>query len=237
MDFPIVEEFIECCINNDVKKVDELYHKNSEIIDIKNIRYDTKTSDVQGPYSLFECMCIKNNIEMVKWFIEQKLEYEHLNDGFISACQYNNLGIAEYIYNNNHDKYKLELQVAFLICSHCGNLDILKWLLITSKNSENPNDKIDLHYNNESPFIYAVSELKLEVMKWLYYISIMDEKLIDIHIDNNFAFIYSCQYGRLDICKWLYLISENKINKKLYLEYANINVEIINQELIEWLNN
>jgi len=237
MDFPVVKEFIECCINNDVNKADDLYHKNKEIIDIQNIKYDTKTSDFQGPYSLFECMCIKNNIEMVKWFINKDLVYEYLNDGFISACQYNNLDIADYIYNNNHKNSKLDLQIAFLICSHCGNLDILKWLLITSKNSENLSDKIDIHYNNESAFIYAVSELKFEVIKWIYYISIMDEKLIDINIDNNFPFIYSCQYGRLDICKWLYLISNNSINKKLYLEHANINVEIINQELIDWLNN
>ena len=117
------------------------------------------------------------------------------------------------------------------MCCHVGNLELLKWLHINS-------NTIDIHIHNETPFLYAIAEGKLEIAKWLYHISIMDTKIIDIHADNDYAFIYACYLGRLDICKWLYLISNNRLDKKMNdnapLKSAKLNG---NDELIKWLEN
>jgi len=224
----ILDEFIDYCNSNNIEKAKELYNKNT--ININIIKYDTNTSDVQGPYNIFECMCIKNNLNIIKWFIELGIESIHYNNGFISACQYNHLELAQYIFDNKKD-IELDFQTAFILCCHVGNLELLKWLHINS-------NTIDIHIHNETPFLYAIAEGKLEIAKWLYHISIMDTKIIDIHADNDYAFIYACYLGRLDICKWLYLISNNRLDKKMNdnapLKSAKLNG---NDELIKWLEN
>ena len=222
----IEQEFIYLCCENNIEKAKELYSKNN--ININNIEHDTKTSDIQGPYSLFECMCIKNNFEIIKWFIELGVKNVHYNNGFISACQYNHQKLVEYLFDNRND-IKLEIQTSFIICCHTGNVELVKWLYT------NANKYIDIHANNETPFLYAIAEGHFEIAKWLYHISIT-EKLINIYEDDNYAFIYACYIGRLDICKWLYLISDNKIDKRMNND-APMKSALMsgNQELINWL--
>jgi ankyrin repeat protein len=216
-------DFINYCISNELTKAKIIYEEKT--VDINKIIYDTNTSDIQGPYSLFECMCIKNHLDFVKWFIELGTENKHYNDGFISACQYNNFEIVEYLYNNRKE-IKLDYQVSFLVSCHLGHIELVKWLY------SNQYEQIDIHYDNETPFLYAIEQNHFELCKWLYHISIVNDILIDIHVDNNLPFLYACYNGRLDICEWLYLISNHTINKNIGLNDAILNG---NQELIEWL--
>ena len=225
----IIQSFIDYCNNNDIEKAKEIY--DPSIININSITYDTNTSKIQGPYNIFECMCIKNHLEIVKWFIELGIDSVHYDNGFVSACQYNHIEIAEYL-NDNKKNIKLGFQTAFLIVCYQGHFELLKWLFM------NTDYKIDLHMNNETPFLYAIAEGHFDIAKWLYYISISDEKIIDIHADNDYAFIYACNNGRLDICKWLYLISNNTIDKHMQdnmpLKAAKLSG---NEELIQSLEN
>jgi len=227
MSLILKQDFINACIDDIIDLAKEIYSKNP--VNINEIKHDTETDNLQGPYSLFECMCIKNHMEIVKWFIELKVDKSHYINGFISACQYNHLDLVEYLFDNKKD-IKLDFQTAFIICCHVGNFEMVKWLHI------NTTEPIDIHINNETPFLYAIVENHFETAKWLYYISITEGKLIDIHADNNYAFSYACYNGRLDICKWLYLISNNTIDKRMNddapLKSARLSG---NQELINWL--
>jgi ankyrin repeat protein len=225
----IIQSFIDYCCNNQLDKAIEIF--NSNTIDINEIKYDTNTSDIQGPYSLFECMCIGNHLEIVKWFLKIGIISEEINNGFISACQYNNIEIAEYIISKC-DINILNFQVAFLVSCHVGNFEIVKWLCKTY------NNKIDIHFDNETAFIYAIEEQHFDLAKWLYHISIGEKNIINVNINDNFPFIISCYNGRLDICKWLYLISNNKIDKHMMNNMPLKNAELSgNQELIYWLKN
>ena len=225
----IVQEFILHCINNDIEKAKEFYQKNQPIININTIKYDTNVSDIQGPYSLFECMCIKNHIELVQWFIELGTNPDFYNNGFISACQYKNTDIVTYLFDNRND-IELDYQSAFIICCNEGYFELVKWLIYVSPN------KIDIHIHDETPFMYACSAGHIDIAKWLYHISIIDDKMIDINADDNYAFIYSCYNGRLDMCKWLYLVSNGKIDKSMNDNMPLKNAKLSgNQELIDWL--
>ena len=218
-------DFINYCISNELDKAKILYEENT--YDINKIIYDTNTSDIQGPYSLFECMCIKNHLDFVKWFIELGVDDIHYNDGFISACQYNNFEIVEYLYDNRNE-IKLDYEASFVVSCHLGHIELVKWLY------SNQHEQIDIHSRNETPFLYAIEQSHFELCKWLYYISIPHDKIINIHIDNDSAFLYACSNGRLDICKWLYLISNHTILKSIGLVSAKLSG---NQELVEWLEN
>jgi ankyrin repeat protein len=219
------QDFIDACIDDKIDLAKEIFSKN--IININELTYDTKTDVLQGPYSLFECMCILNHIEIVKWFIELGTDLGPYINGFISACQYNHHELVQYLFDNKKD-IKLEYQTAFIICCHLGNFELVKWLYL------NTTEPIDIHIHNETPFLYAIVENRFDTAKWLYYISITEGKLIDIYADDNYAFSYACYNGRLDICKWLYLISNNTIDKKMFLKNAKFSN---NQELISWLEN
>jgi ankyrin repeat protein len=226
----IEQEFIYLCSENDLEKAKEIYNNNKEQIIINKIIHDTKTSDVQGPYSLFECMCIKNYINIIKWFIELGVEDTHYKNGFISSCQYNHIELVKFLFDYKND-IQLDYQTSFIVCCHTGNIEIVKWLYT------NANNHIDIHINDETPFLYAIAEGHFELAKWLYHISI-SEKIINIHADNNYAFIYACYLGRLDICEWLYLISNHTIDKKMDncapLKSAKLSGNI---DLINWLGN
>jgi len=227
MTVSLSQNLIYACIDDNIKEAKEIYSKNP--ININEIKHDTETCDIQGPYSLFECMCIKNHLEIVKWFIELDVDPGNYINGFISACQYNHLKLVEYLFDNRKD-IKLDFQTAFIICCTVGNFDMVKWLHI------NTPEPIDIHLHNESPFLYAIVENHFEIAKWLYYISITEGKLIDIHIDDNYAFMCACYNGRLDICQWLYLISNNKIDKRMNNDNSLVNAKLSgNQELINWL--
>lgn len=229
MSLSFKQNFIYACIDDKIEEAKEIYNKNR--ININEIKHDIESCDIQGPYSLFECMCIKNHIKIVKWFIELGTDSSPYINGFISACQYNHLELVEYLFDNRQD-IKLDFQTAFIICCHLGNFEIVKWLHI------NTPEPIDIHIHNETPFLYAIVENHFETAKWLYYISIIEGKLINIYADDNYAFIYACYNGRLDICQWLYLISNNTIDKRMNddapLKSARLSG---NQELIDWLQN
>lgn len=229
MENSIIQDFIQSCMNNDLKKAKELYDENSQIIDINSITHDTNTSSTQGPYNIFECMCIVNNMSIVTWFIEMDILPKHYNDGFISACQYNHLELVQYLYDHRKN-INLDFQTSFIICCSIGNLELLKWLYV------NTHTEIDIHIHDDTPFLYAIAEGHFDIARWLYHISIADKKLVNIHADNNYAFLIACHLGRLDICQWLYLVSNNTIDKHMQddapLKCAKLSD---NQELIRWL--
>lgn len=229
MDSPQINKLINHCINDELDKVIEIYNKIT--ININDIKYDIEVSDIQGPYSLFECVCIKNKLNIVKWLHEIGVSKDNYNDGFISACQYNNIELAKWLFENNNN---LDIQTPFLICCYEGNIEIIKWLYLL-ENSNYLIPKIDIHYDNEKPFIYAISQQHFEIAKWLYNTSIDEGNRINIHEDDDIAFIYACYNGRLDMCQWLYLISDNtiQINDKSHKNAILSN----NKELIEWLKN
>lgn len=223
------ERFIHHCLNNDIVSAKKIYDK--DLIDINQIECEITTPlDITDMFSLFECMCIKNYIEIVKWLITLNVKNEDYNFGFISACTYNNREILEYLYYNNKKLYyknnNLDFNHAFMVCCFIGNFDILKWLYNTVK--------INIRACDDNAFIYALSQKHYDIAMWLYNLSVKENNIIDIRIDNDFAFKYSCYYGNLDICKWLYTISDNKIDKLNYIFIENANYSG-NQELIRWL--
>ena len=222
-----ITDFTQFCINNEIDKAKELYKSDSKLININEIEYDTKTSDIQGPYNIFECMCILGHLDIVKWFLEIGIDEIHYRNGFISACQYNHFHIVEYLFDNKKE-IKLDYNASFAIMCHLGHNDLVSWLYNVA------NEYIDIHLYGESPFLYAIEGNHFELAKWLYYISIPHDRIIDIHIDNDSAFLYACSNGRLDICKWLYLISNHTILKSIGLVSAKLSG---NQELVEWLEN
>jgi hypothetical protein len=226
MDDSIIDEFKTLCMNNNLEHAKELYNKNKDIININEI-----TGDEQGIYNIFEIMCIKKHINIVEWFVEIGILSKHYNDGFVSACQYNNIDIAIYL-NDNFNGIQLEYQTAFLICCFQGNFELIKWLYIIAA------DVIDIHVCNETPFLYTITQNHFDIAKWIYHISIGTDKIIDIYADDNYAFISACYNGRLDICQWLYLISNNTIDKHMNNDKPLQNALLSgNQDLIVWLKN
>jgi len=218
------EDFKHYCLNNDIINAQKIYDKN--IIDINTINCEINTIyDIIDMFSLFECMCIKNHVEIVKWFITLGILDEQYNFGFISACIYNHFELAKYL-NDTNKNIKLEYNHAFIVSCYVGNFEILKWLYNTFK--------INIHESNESPFIYAISEKHFDIAKWLYELSVSEGNIINIRMENDFAFAYACLYGRLDICKWLDEITNKSIDKSQinFRDSANLSE---NQELINWL--
>jgi len=229
----MINEFIEYCMKNDVNKVKEMLSSNT--IDINKIKYDINIEDFhrdEGPYSLFECMCIKNHIEIIKIFIDKckEISIDDYNNGFITACEYNNIDIVKLLYENKNS-INLDYQTSFIICCHEGHLELLKWLHNNSKN------KIDIHFDNETPFLYSCISGNLDIAKWIYQISVTDKKIIDIQTYNS-AFTSACYNGQLDICQWLYTISNNMIDIHMNNDAPIKNAKLSNnQDLIIWLEN
>jgi hypothetical protein len=218
------EKFLKHCLNDDVVSAQKVYDKN--LIDINQIECEITTPlDIIDIFSLFECMCIKNHVEIVKWLITLDIKCKDYNLGFVSACAYDNRELAEHL----HDESKccdLDFNHAFMVCCFVGNFDMLKWLYSTFK--------VDIHVCDENPFLYAISQQYFGIARWLYDISVKENNNIDIRLDNDFAFRHSCYYGNVEMCKWLYKISGDKINKldETYIQNATYSG---NQELITWL--
>jgi len=217
----IIQEFIEECMNNNLDNAKHIYERNNDIIKLNKILYDTKTSDIQGPYSLFECACIKNNLDIVKWFIEIGVSSTHYNDGFMSACQYNHIELVIYLHENKNNTV-LNYQIPFIVCSYQGHFKLLKWLY------ENSEPKIDIHYDDESAFLYAIDQNHFEIAKWL------QEKVIDVCASNNHAFISACFNGRIDMCKWLYNINKDVFSREKSRLLKNAKLSK-NSEVIEFI--
>jgi ankyrin repeat protein len=226
----LTNEFVTYCLNNDLINAKKIY--NQDIIDINEIHCTISTKfEVEDTYSLFETMCIKNYIDIVKWLITIGVKDVYYNFGFISACIYDNEEIYIYLSDLNNTvipKIKLDYTHAFMVCSFVGNFNVLKWLYANNKSI------IDIHKGEESAFLYAIAEKHFNIVKWLYDLSVDEGNPINIRIDNDYAFTYACMYGNLEICKWLYEISSNTIDKTenkfmLNAELSN------NQELINWL--
>jgi hypothetical protein len=125
------EQFLHHCLNDDVVSAQKIYDKN--LIDINQIECEIITPlDIVDIFSLFECMCIKNHIEIVKWLITLDIKCKDYNLGFVSACTYDNRELVEYLYNEN-ENCDLDFNHAFMVCCFVGNFDILKWLNSTFK--------------------------------------------------------------------------------------------------------
>lgn len=220
----LTNEFVTYCLNNDIINAKKIY--NQDIIDINDINCTITTKfEVEDTYSLFETMCIKNYIEIVKWLITLGVKDEYYNFGFISACIYDNEEIYTYL---SDTKIKLDYTHAFMVCSFVGNFNVLKWLYTNNKSI------IDIHKCNESAFLYAIAEKHFNIARWLYDLSVEEGNIINVRIDNDYAFSYACLYGNIEICKWLYEISNNTIDKTD--DIFKVNAELSNnQELIDWL--
>ena len=179
-----------------------------------------------------------------KSFEEAKLLYFHLNKTirilpptFSTACRFNNLELAKFIYLiEPHIYISDDDEYIFRNACKSGHLELAKWLL-----SIKPD--IDISIKDEYAFRWACYG-HLEVAKWL--ISIKPDINIDaFHNDddneayadwhdnmddheysemfdderNKTAFIKVCESNNLEIAQWLC-----KLNKKYHIEFKNDNI-------------
>lgn len=104
---------------------------------------------------------------------------------------------------------------------------------------ENKNN-IDIHVNNEYPFIQACTVGRnLNKCKWLWELSQQLKSPIDLHIDNEEIFFESCYFNDLNIAKWLWNLSEElKSPIDIHINNDFIFTTILagkNYEIAEWL--
>jgi ankyrin repeat protein len=72
------------------------------------------------------------------------------------------------------------------------------------KNSQTP---IDIHSNNEKPFLLACKNGHIYIAKWLFTLSNIINSPVNININDDEAFRQSCSNGFYEIAKWLIDIS------------------------------
>ena len=174
-----------------------------------------------------------------KSFEEAKSLYFHLYKTtrilpptFSTACRFNNLELAKFIYLiephiyiSNYDEY------LFRNACKSGHLELAKWLL-----SIKPD--IDISIKDEYAFRWACYG-HLEVAKWLISIKpdinidafhnndddfddVMDEETYYIIYDDErdkTAFEMVCESNNLEIAQWLC-----ELNKKYHIEIENDNI-------------
>ena len=63
---------------------------------------------------------------------------------------------------------------------------------------------IDIHKNNEEPFVYACESNNLKIAKWLWKL----DKNIDIHVKNEKVFRCACRNGYLEVAQWLWQLGQ-----------------------------
>ena len=71
---------------------------------------------------------------------------------------------------------------------------------------------INLHYNNERPFIIAGEKGYIYVAKLLIELGNKIESSIDVNINEDEAFRAACINGNFDIARWLIEISPNLLS-------------------------
>lgn len=76
-------------------------------------------------------------------------------------------------------------------------------------NYNNTKTHIDIHYNNETPFITACKTGQIYIAKWLLVLSNKINSPIDVNFNNDKAFRQSCSNGMMDLSKWLLEISKD----------------------------
>ena len=174
-----------------------------------------------------------------KSFEKAKLLYFHLNKTkrilpptFSTACIFNNLELAKFIYLiEPHIYISDDDEYIFRNACKSGHLELAKWLL-----SIKPD--IDISIKDEYAFRWACYG-HLEVAKWL--ISIKpdinidafhnnDDDFDDIMDDESYYIIYDderdktafemvCESNNLEIAQWLC-----ELNKKYHIEIENDNI-------------
>lgn len=149
---------------------------------------------------------------------------QQINGIFYSACIYDYLMVAKYIYGKHSHMIKNNIHDGLLFRDVCdyGNVNIAKWLislddgirpsnkyvfrrccergdLEMAKLLYSSNINIDIHEDNEYVFRCSCERGKIKVVKWLYSLN----QNINIHASNEYAFRQSCSYGQFKIVKFL----------------------------------
>ncbi len=150
------------------------------IYSASNKQIDLGIADIMGPNAAFRIACISNNLKVAKWVykkIKGLITYDEMHLTFVLSCQ--------------------------------TDIRVPKWLYSfgqRSKQSEplrgNPRGAINIHYQEESPFISACSSNNVPVLDWL--LSLPTGPLINMNACKNRAFIQTCENGHLRVAKWIF---------------------------------
>jgi len=168
---------------------------------------------------------------------EEKFENKDKDEDVLLLVKYDQVNILEY--------FDFEPKEYFIYSCMCGSFEVLKWLCnlkIKNKNKYlNGRFLINIHADNETPFITLCINGYLEIAKWLYNLGIERNSPINIHADNEYAFLYTCENGHLDVLKWLYNLGiETNLPIDIHYEneepflYACMNGHL---EVAKWLHN
>ena len=104
-----------------------------------------------------------------------------------------------------------ELNQAFINACNDGKLEIVEYLLTSSK----LNQHININVKNGAGFCLACREGHLEIVKYLLTSPDLKEHA-DIHIEKNFGFKMAYKYSHFDIIK--FLILEMNMAKTVHIE-------------------
>jgi hypothetical protein len=127
-------------------------------------------------------------------------------------------------YETYKDASQDELNQAFINACNDGKLEIVKYLLTSSK----LNQHININVNNGAGFCLACREGHLEIVKYLLTSPDLKEHA-NIHIEKNFGFKMAYKYSHFDIIT--FLILEMNMEKTEHIEdflRRNPNEEIDN---------
>uniref|UniRef100_A0A6C0EFM5 Uncharacterized protein n=1 Tax=viral metagenome TaxID=1070528 RepID=A0A6C0EFM5_9ZZZZ len=176
-----------------------------DLLNIDNYDYNLSYNGI----SPFKLACYKNNIIMVKLFLESSkaIDYNCISNGitlFYRACHYNNIEIIKLFLNADKDIYynftNNGVSPFYLICNN-NNIELVK-LFLSVKNKINYN----LLYDGESPFYCACSNNNIDIVSLL----LLSNKKIDYNLPYNdiTPFYVVCELEYYEIIKLL--LSTNK---------------------------
>jgi hypothetical protein len=194
------KKFYDACINNDLLLVKSLLvnFKNKKIKKINNI--------------IKQC-CLKNNLDIINWFISEDIPFDNHHDLFVTCCHNGFVDLAKIIYDDSKTKnVKIYLNydndnIFRSVCSG-GLYQMAIYLYHLSKTDDN--QKININSSNNSSFFNSCKNGKKEIAEWLFELSKEDDNEdIDLSCLNR-SFEASCYEGHLDIMKWLYALSDDE---------------------------
>lgn len=186
--------------------------------------------------AVFRISCKTNHTEMAKWLIclGESAGYAKINIDatiFQTACWNNQIELATWLakltLSDTYSSINIDvLQEIFTWACYRGQLEIAKLIMQM--------DNIDIHLDNEGPFILSCTGGHINVAKWL-----VDLGGVDININNNDAFQTACANGFIAIAKWLIQLGESGACSKIDIDVLNRSIRMakINShtEIVEWL--
>ncbi len=201
--------FRKSCFNGHLNIVQWLLSLNITKIDIHwNDNY------------IFKSVCRNGHLEIAKLLYSDDFSISNIREGFHDACKNGHLNIAQWLY---HIKKGIIFNKSITNICECYNIEIVKWLWSVDQILDNQIDiyetfisacryeklhiakcihsfnKIDIYQNNNQAFISACRNGCLEIVIWMYYLSISEGCTIDIHMDDDKLF----KISSLSVKEWL----------------------------------